>query len=116
MGMTPQRLKEIAPHASPDCIMLNCSASGADVKPSVRNGALAKKKREVSHPRKRHVSITSYRVRRADAEGLCPKYFVDALRYAGIIHDDTEDDITFQIQQKKVSEKKEEKTLIEVTL
>ena len=110
-------LKKVFPHASKDFEDLNPDGipSGADAQSSIRNGTLAEKKGKDSNPRKYAVCVTSYRTRLADAEGLCAKYFVDSLRYSGIIHDDTEAAITFQISQKKVEKKTQEKTLIEVT-
>jgi len=81
----------------------------------LRNGTLAKKKAKATNSRKRHVSIKSLRSRLADVEGLCGKWHLDALRYAGIILDDTEAEITYEISQEKVK-KGEEKTIIEVTL
>lgn len=60
------------------------------------------------------VSIVSYRSRLADSDALCGKWHLDALRYAGIIEDDTEEKLIYQISQKKAASKKEEKTFITI--
>lgn len=60
-----------------------------------------------------HVRVTSFRKRLIDADNLAggAKYFVDSLRYAGCISEDSPDQITIEHRQKKA---KEEKTLIEI--
>ncbi len=90
-------------------------SSYTDPKSSLRDGALAKNQAKKGNSPKCMVSITSYRVRLADVEGLCGKWHLDALRYAGVIEDDTEEAISYQISQKKVAKKTQEKTLIVVT-
>ena len=60
------------------------------------------------------VRITSRRIRLLDSDNLCPKYHIDALRYAGIIEDDTTAHIEVICRQEKVKTRKEEKTIIEV--
>jgi hypothetical protein len=76
---------------------------------------LATKKIKDSDTGKCSVRITSLRLRLADVEGLCGKWHLDSLRYAGLIHGDTEADISYSIRQEKVSKKTEEKTIIEIT-
>lgn len=61
-----------------------------------------------------HVSVTSYRRRVIDPDNLCPKYFIDCLRYAGIITDDTAEAITLTVTQQKVPTKEAEKTVISI--
>ena len=74
---------------------------------------LGKKKGKGSHPSRLLVRITSFRRRLCDPDNLVGKYFVDCLRYAGILSDDTEAEIDFRIAQKKV-EKGSERTEIEI--
>lgn len=112
--MNEQEIKRILPRASRSVVDLNCSPQGADVKLGSSDGPLAARKAKEGNPRKCMVRITSYRARLADVDGLCGKWHLDALRYAGIIEDDTEEAITYQISQKKVTTKGLEKTLIEV--
>jgi hypothetical protein len=63
------------------------------------------------------VRIKSRRTRLLDPDNLIggTKYFIDSLRYAGLLHDDREVDITLSVSQEKVSTKKEEGTEIQVT-
>lgn len=70
---------------------------------------------ETLHPNSVHVIIVSYRRRLLDPDNLCPKYFIDCLRYAGIIKNDTPDDIHLHVGQRKVKTKQEERTEIEIT-
>jgi len=58
------------------------------------------------------VSFTCYRVRKQDPDNAVVKWFVDALRRAKIIQDDTEEAIELQVRQVKCSTKKEERTEI----
>jgi hypothetical protein len=115
--MKREQVKAMFPNASESTIKVNLDRgpSGTDTESSVCNGPLAKTKAKDRNTGKRSVRITSYRVRKCDVDGLCGKWHLDALRIAGLIHDDTEDDITYQISQKKVAHKAQEKTLIEIT-
>ena len=83
-------------------------------KQAIRHGPLAETEREDSNPKRYAVSVESCRARKIDTDNLCAKYFVDALRYAGIIPDDRPEDIEYSISQKKVKTKAEEITIIEV--
>lgn len=62
------------------------------------------------------VRITSHRVRLLDKDNLYrgAKALLDALRYAGAISGDTEDQIDYRAQQIKVAHRTEEKTVIEI--
>ncbi len=72
---------------------------------------------EGGHAARCAVRIKSFRTRLLDPDNLIggTKYFVDSLRYAGLIHDDREADITLSVSQEKVSHKKEEQTEIQIT-
>lgn len=74
---------------------------------------LAEDKGEESGTGRIRVRITSRRNRLLDPDNLCPKYFIDALRYCGALPDDREADIDLSCRQEKVP-RKEEETLIEV--
>lgn len=63
---------------------------------------------------RRVVRVTSCRRRLIDPDNLCAKYFVDALKYAGAILDDREQDITLEVRQHRVHRKEDERTIIEV--
>lgn len=58
------------------------------------------------------VRVTSFRVRLLDPDNLCPKYFIDCLRYANCIRDDRQQDITLEVRQEKVESKLLERTEI----
>lgn len=115
--MNSRTLKQLFPNASKSTIdaNTNCSPSGAESERPLCNEPLGKGKVAQRDSGKRVVRITSYRVRAVDPDNLCGKWFIDALRYAGIIPDDTEADITYQISQKKVAKKNQEKTLIDIS-
>ena len=61
------------------------------------------------------VCITSYRQRLLDPDNFAAKYFIDALRYAGAIPDDREEDIIIETRQVRVKGKIAECTEIELT-
>lgn len=82
--------------------------------PPLCDEPLAAASRTKPHAPRRRVSITSYRRRLLDPDNLCGKWFVDALRHLHVIEDDTAEDIEFSIKQIKVSEKDQERTVIEV--
>lgn len=65
---------------------------------------------------KRVVRITCCRCRLQDPDNGFAKPFVDALRYLGVIPDDSAKDIEFVLRQKKVATEEEEQTEIEVFL
>lgn len=85
----------------------------------VRHEPLAAQGREgedaARPPGRVRVAVTSYRRRLIDPDNLCPKFAIDACRYAGLIRDDSEADIEFSVRQEKVATKAEEKTVIELT-
>lgn len=60
------------------------------------------------------VSFTCYRVRKQDPDNAVVKWFVDALRRAKLLYDDTEEDIEITIKQIKCSTRKEERTEIKL--
>jgi len=113
--LTPQELIRVAPHET-NHTDIECLSSSPIPKQTVRYGALAKKKGKGGNSARSVVSITSCRVRLLDPDNLTPKYFIDSLRYAGIIHDDREADIIYQITQEKVEKKDQEKTIISVSI
>lgn len=88
--------------------------SGAKPEQNVWDESLAKKAREKVYPGRISVIITSHRKRLLDQDNLCVKYFLDCLRYAGVIPDDNPQAIDLQIRQIKVSKGEKEFTRIEV--
>lgn len=75
---------------------------------------VAEKAGEGGNPDRVHVSIVSFRRKLCDPDNLCPKYFIDCLRYAGLIANDRPEDITLQVSQVKVKTKIEERTELEI--
>jgi len=61
------------------------------------------------------VVITSFRVRLADDDALIGKYFVDALRYCGLLASDETGGLDYKVRQEKVPHKTDERTEIEIT-
>lgn len=91
------------------------AASGAKPQQVVRDEPVAEEKREAPNANRIRVRIEGFRRRLLDPDNLCPKYFVDCLRYCGFISDDRDQDITLEVSQTKVKTKAEERTEITVT-
>lgn len=116
MVMKGPTLNAIFPRASKSFLQANRALSNPKSEQVVRHESVATVKRKKENPRCRILRITSYRTRLLDTDNLCPKYFVDALRYAGTIRDDSTKHIDLQVRQEKVKHRKEEKTVIEIEL
>lgn len=97
-------------------INLNSGSRGSVTQSAVQHGPDGKVEGKEGHPIRHSVRITSYRKRECDPDNLVGKFFIDSLRYAGIIHNDRAADIDYSITQKKVEKKESEKTLIEIWL
>lgn len=89
-------------------------ASGAKPEQAVRHGPVVKAEGKEKNSACFSVRVTSYRSRLLDPDNLCPKYFIDCLRYAGLIKDDRSQDIVLEVSQQKVATKEEEHTRIEI--
>jgi hypothetical protein len=59
-----------------------------------------------------HIRFTTRRKRLIDPDNIVAKYFIDCLRYAGAISDDTEKHISLETHQEKTRE--QEETIIEL--
>lgn len=70
---------------------------------------------ETRHPAQCLVRVESRRVRLQDPDNAVVKWHIDALRYAGVIPDDTSAHIQLSISQTKVATKAEEGTLIHLS-
>ena len=83
--------------------------------PAVRNEPLAAAQGAPFYSGRCLVRVTSYRCgQQCDPDNLGAKYFIDALRYAGVLRDDRPEDIDYQAKGVRVSTRKEERTEIEV--
>jgi hypothetical protein len=75
------------------------AAPSAEPEPVVRDEPVAAAPREARHPGRVRVCVVSFRARLCDPDNLCPKYFIDCLRYAGLIADDTPECVTLEVRQ-----------------
>jgi hypothetical protein len=116
--ITPNELKRLFPRATKSVTAANSAPSCPVPEPIVCNGPLAEKKGEELYTAcltvRTKVRVISYRCRLLDPDNLCPKYFIDGLRYARLILNDSPDLIDLTVSQEKVKTKAEEKTLIEI--
>lgn len=78
------------------------------------NESVAATKGKNRNPERCLVRITSFRCRLTDPDNLCPKYFIDSLRYASAIPDDRQEDIILETRQEKVKSYAQERTVIEI--
>ena len=92
----------------------NRTSPGPEPESPVQHEPVAAQAGEAKNPSRIHVRITSFRCRLLDPDNLCPKYFVDCLRYAGLIPDDRAQDIALEVRQEKVSTRAQERTVIEI--
>ena len=84
--------------------------------PTARHEQVAALPAKKSHPGRILIRIESRRTILLDPDNLVPKYHIDCLRYAGLIHDDTPEQVTIlPIKQTKVATRKEEETIIDLT-
>lgn len=90
-------------------------SKGAEPKRIIRHESVGQAPRKEGYPNRFKVSIVSYRKRLIDPDNLCPKYFIDALRYEGLIPDDTAREIVLEVRQEKAVTKCFERTVIEIT-
>ena len=91
-----------------------CAPPGAEPQPVVRNEPLGPQTRKAFYTGRCKIRVTSVRTRLLDPDNLCAKYFVDSLRYAGLIADDTSKEVEYTICQRKKTKFEEEHTTIEV--
>ncbi len=117
--MNAERLKLLFPNASPDFIERNSvcrAAQGSEPEPIVRYESVAAPTREVGDAPRHVVRITSFRRKLLDPDNLSGgvKYFLDGVRLAGFVPDDSPDKIILEVAQQKVAQIDEERTEIEV--
>jgi hypothetical protein len=88
------------------------AASRAEPQPALRDEPLAAPPREAGDAGRVRVSVVSYRARLCDPDNLCPKYFIDCLRYAGLIADDSPECITLEVRQVRCARRDERTELL----
>lgn len=89
---------------------VNDLAPAAGHKPNPEHEPLAAPARKVADPVRRFVRVTSYRCRLVDRDALWVKYVIDALRYAGVLFEDTPHWLEIEVHQTQVSDKRNERT------
>lgn len=84
--------------------------------PSLLHEPLSEVEGKEGDPSRLLVCIESCRTRLLDTDNLYggAKFYCDFLRYAGVIPEDTEDQIELKVTQRKIRKGEEEKTIIEV--
>lgn len=95
---------------------LQVVGAGEDAAPerTVRKDSLGKDSTKDPNPERFFVRIVSVRKRLSDPDGLVPKWHLDALRYAGVITDDTAEVLELSVSQRKCRKGEEETVEIEV--
>lgn len=81
----------------------------------VRDGTLRPTPTQKENPSLYKVSVISFRKRLIDPDNLIAKYHIDAIRYEGLIPDDSAKHIVLEVRQEKVFESNAERTEIEIT-
>ena len=90
------------------------ASSRAQPEPALCHEPVAAEAREAGDAIRVHVRVVSLRRRLCDPDNLCPKYFVDCLRYAGLIRNDRPEDIALEVRQVRVKSRDQERTEIEI--
>ena len=100
MKLTAEQLRNLGyVERNGEWIKARGAASGAEPQPIVRHEPVAAPARKARDPIRVRVCIVSFRSRLCDPDNLCPKYFIDCLRYAGLIADDNPECITLEVRQ-----------------
>ena len=81
---------------------------------AVCNGSDGQIPGETKHVQRVRIVIESFRRKLLDPDNLCPKYFLDGIKYAGLIPDDSPDKIELIVRQTKVDSHEDERTEIEI--
>ncbi len=117
--MDEATIRRLFPNASASLFKANKAggdAKGAKFECVIWPKQMAKTPREEGYSVRCEVRIVSFRQRLLDIDNLYGgvKYFVDSLRYAGLIYNDDPESITLHVSQVKVKTKQEERTEIEI--
>ena len=113
MKLTAQQLKDLGyVERNGEWHKVGGAASRAEPQPPLRDEPLAAPPREARHAGRVRVSVVSYRARLCDPDNLCPKYFIDCLRYAGLIADDSPECITLEVRQVRCARADERTELV----
>jgi hypothetical protein len=96
-----------------DLLTVRGKAQSPEPECPVLDEPVAEEKRKAIDSSRVRVCIESRRTRLLDPDNLCAKYFIDSLRYAGLIPNDRAEDIELKVTQTKVK-KGQEETLVEI--
>lgn len=88
--------------------------SGTVVKPNHDDEPLGTDAGKDPNPRRSIVRLTSYRTRLIDERNLWDKHFIDSIKEAGLIFDDSPKWCKVQVDQKEVLRAEDERTEIEI--
>jgi hypothetical protein len=115
--MTEDQLRRMFPHASASFVRAN-SDRGPGQGPEPERCPQHEPERpdapEEGHPQKVRVRVTCVRNRLIDPDNLYVKHHIDCLRYAGLVRDDSADEIRLEVTQRKAQALEEEKVILEV--
>ena len=111
--MTTQQLKDLGyVERNGEWHKAGSAASRAEPQPALRNESVAAAPRKAGDAGRVRVRVVSYRARLCDPDNLCPKYFIDCLRYAGLIADDSPECITLEVRQVRCARADERTELV----
>jgi hypothetical protein len=105
------------PNASAAFIRANVthgSPPGPEPKQAVRPRAHGKVQGTQEDSPRYSIRIIACRKRLIDPDNLCGKFFIDALRYAGVILEDTASVMDYSISQQKTQPGQEEYAIINI--
>lgn len=114
--MTQKEYEDMLKNGSSTLRRINHNLTNGSTEPKLSPAKASNGNRQdkASNPKRYIISFTIYRVRKLDPDNIVVKWHVDALRYAGLIYDDTEEAIKLSINQEKVSSYKDQKTIITI--
>jgi len=121
-SMTQNEILRRFPNASRSTLVRNqAGGDGAVAQPEQAvhhepvGSASAQEKDSGQCPSRFRLQVVSFRTRLLDLDNLCAKFHVDALRYLGIIPDDSPAHIDLLVSQEKVSHTNQCRTEITIT-
>ena len=116
--MTANELRRRFPRAPESFIKANAEADypaqGSKPECAIRDEPVEPSPREDCHTTRITLCVVSFRKRLTDPDNCTPKYFIDGLRYAGLIPDDRAEDIDLKVSQVKVKTTAQERTEITI--
>jgi hypothetical protein len=117
MSLSPERFKELFPHASRSVLEINGQLQDAEPKRDKAPTLDATVKRETQGAQRVIVRFTGYRVRPLDPDNFAGsvKDLLDGLRHAHLIPGDEPWRIKLETDQERVGSYGEEKTEIRIT-